>query len=166
MKRLMILRHAKSDWNAGASSDHARPLNRRGTDAAMTIGRVLTKIGEAPDLIYTSSALRARETAMLATQAGDWDAEMVELDELYGTSARAALAIAAGAPDNVERLMLVGHQPTWGNLIHKLTGASVAMKTATVAGVELHMDIWEHAPEAMGSLTYLLQPRLFTGWEM
>lgn len=166
MKRLMILRHAKSDWNAGASSDHARPLNRRGTDAAMTMGRLLTRIGEVPDLIYTSSALRARETAMLAADAGDWDVETVELDELYGTSARAALAIAAKAPDTVERLMLVGHQPTWGNLIHNVTGASVAMKTATVAGIELHMDLWEHAPDAMGSLAYLLQPSLFTEWEM
>ena len=42
MKRLIILRHGKSDWNAGAASDHARPLNRRGTGAAVTMGRVLT----------------------------------------------------------------------------------------------------------------------------
>lgn len=162
----MILRHAKSDWNAGASSDHARPLNRRGTDAALTMGRVLTKIGEVPDLVYTSSATRARETIMLAADAGDWDTNVTEVDDLYGTSANAALQIAMGAPDDVERLMLVGHQPTWGYLIHAVTGASVEMKTATVAGIEMHMESWQHAPQAMGSLVYLLQPRMFTDWEL
>ncbi|MGA9597997.1 MAG: histidine phosphatase family protein, partial [Acidimicrobiia bacterium] len=90
MKRLMILRHAKSDWNSGADSDHTRPLNRRGTEAAMTMGRVLSRIGEVPDIIYTSSATRARETALLAADAGGWDVETVELDELYGTSAGGA----------------------------------------------------------------------------
>lgn len=166
MKRLMILRHAKSDWNAGASSDHARPLNRRGTDAAITMGKVLTKLGEIPDLVYTSSATRARETIMLAADSGGWDSEIMEIDDLYGTSAGTALAVAGKAPDSVERLMLVGHQPTWGYLIQAITGASVSMKTATVAGIDMQMDLWEHAPNAMGSLAYLLQPRLFANWEM
>lgn len=166
MKRLMILRHAKSDWNAGASSDHARPLNRRGTEAAMTMGRVLTRLGEIPDLVYTSTATRARETVLLAADAGGWDTEVVEIDELYGTSAGAALQIAAQAPDGVERLMLVGHQPTWGYLIHAVTGASVSMKTATIAGIDMQMDLWAHAPAATGSLSYFFQPRLFETWEM
>ena len=98
MKRLMILRHGKSDWNAGASSDHARPLNRRGTGAAMTMGRLLTRLGEVPDLIVTSSAVRARETALLAADAGDWGCETIEVDDLYGTSAGGALRGAPPAP--------------------------------------------------------------------
>jgi phosphohistidine phosphatase len=166
MKRLMILRHAKSDWNAGASSDHSRPLNRRGTNSAIVIGRLLARIGEVPDLVYTSSATRARETVILAADAGAWGAETVELDDLYGTSAGAALAVAAKAPDTVERLMLVGHQPTWSQLIRSLTGAAVSMKTATVAGIDMHMDHWKHTPDAMGSLAYLLQPRLFDDLEL
>jgi phosphohistidine phosphatase len=166
MKRLMILRHAKSDWEAGASSDHARPLNRRGTKAAMTMGQVLSRIGEVPDLVYTSSAQRACETVMLAADSGGWDTTITEVDDLYGTSADAALQIAAGAPDEVERLMLVGHEPTWGYLVRAVTGAIVNMKTATVAGIDMQMERWEFAPEALGSLAYLLQPRLFTNWEL
>jgi phosphohistidine phosphatase len=166
MKRLIILRHGKSDWNAGAASDHARPLNRRGTGAAVTMGRVLTRLGEAPDLIFTSSAVRARETALLASDAGGWDCETVEVDDLYGTSAGEALAVAAAAPDEIERLMLVGHQPAWGYLVRALTGAEVSMKTATVAGVDMAMGRWVHAPRATGTLAYLLQPRLFTDWEL
>lgn len=166
MKRLMILRHGKSDWYAGVASDHARPLNKRGTTAAITMGRVLDKMGEVPDLIYTSSATRARETALLAADAGNWDCEMIDVEDLYGTSAGGALAVASQAPDEVERLMLVGHEPTWSYLVHSLTGASVEMKTATVAAIDLTMSSWRHAPEATGSLAFLLAPRLFTKWEV
>lgn len=166
MKRLLIMRHGKSDWYAGATSDHARPLNRRGTAAAMTMGRVVNKMGEVPDLIYTSSATRAKETALVAADAGAWGCEMVDVDDLYGTSPGGALAIAAQAPDEVERLMLVGHQPTWGYLVRSLTGASVDMKTAAIAAIDLMMTSWKHAPEATGTLAFLLQPRMFSAWEL
>lgn len=160
----MILRHGKSDWYAGAATDHERPLNKRGTAAAMTMGRLLTRIGEAPNLIYTSSAVRAAETALLASDAGGWDCEPVEVDDLYETSAAEALSIASRAPADVERLMLVGHEPTWSYLVGALTGASVQMKTATVAGIDLGIAEWAEAPIAYGSLVYLLQPRLFAKW--
>lgn len=166
MKRLIILRHGKSDWGAGAPSDHARPLNRRGTGAAMTMGKVLTRLGEAPDLIFTSSAVRARETALLAADAGGWECEMVEADDLYGASVNEALAVAATAPDTIERLMLVGHEPAWSYLVRAVTGAEVSMKTATVAGIDMEMSEWVYAPRAPGTLAYLLQPRLFTDWEL
>jgi phosphohistidine phosphatase len=130
------------------------------------MGRVVYKMGEVPDLIYTSSATRARETALLAADAGDWGCEMIDVDDLYGTSAGGALAVAAQAPDEIERLMLVGHEPTWSYLVHSLTGASVEMKTATVAAVDLTMSSWKQAPEATGTLAFLLQPRMFTDWEL
>jgi phosphohistidine phosphatase len=166
MKRLMILRHAKSDWHAGASSDHARPLNRRGTAAAITMGKVLAKMGETPDLIYSSSAQRARETAMLAIDSGGWACELVENDDLYGTSHAGALEVAANAPDDIYSLMLVGHEPTWSYLVHSLTGADVDIKTATVAAVDLSISRWMDAPRSSGSLAFLLQPRLFEDWEI
>ncbi|MDX2344637.1 MAG: histidine phosphatase family protein [Acidimicrobiia bacterium] len=165
MKRLMILRHAKSDWNAGASSDHARPLNRRGTAAAITMGKILARMGEVPDLIYSSSAQRAKETAMLASDSGKWGCELVEIDDLYGTSASGALTVAANASDEIETLMLVGHEPTWSYLVQSLTGAEVDIKTATVAAVDLSIGQWKDAPTARGSLVFLLQPRLFEGWD-
>ena len=166
MKRLMILRHAKSDWNAGASSDHARPLNKRGTAAAITMGSVIAKMNAVPDLIYCSSAQRAKETAMLAIDAGDWGSELEEVDALYGTSIEGALAVAAQAPEPTETLMLVGHEPTWSYLVHSLTGADVDIKTATIAAVDLSISRWSQAQQARGTLVYLLQPRLFETWEI
>ena len=166
MKRLMILRHAKSDWYAGASSDHARPLNRRGTAAAITMGKVLARMGETPELIYSSSAQRAKETAMLAADSGSWGCELVEHDDLYGTSPAGALEVASTAPDDIYSLMLVGHEPTWSYLVHSLTGAEVDIKTATVAAVDLSISRWTDASRSSGSLVFLLQPRLFETWEV
>ncbi len=166
MKRLMILRHGKSDWYAGAATDHERPLNKRGSAASVTMGKVLTELGEAPDVIYTSSAVRASETALLAADAGEWKCKRVEVDELYGTSATGALTVATRASDKIERLMLVGHEPTWSYLVRTLTGASVEMKTATVAAIDLSIGSWSEAVQASGSLVYLLQPRLFDNLDL
>ena len=56
-RELLILRHGKSDWSAGAMTDHERPLNRRGVAAATRMGQVLTEAGLIPDRIIASSAL-------------------------------------------------------------------------------------------------------------
>jgi phosphohistidine phosphatase len=166
MKRLLLMRHAKSDWGAAFRSDRERPLNRRGTAAAMTMGRLLARVGEIPDLVYASSAVRATETALLAAASGDWGIEPVTFEELYGASPDDTLAVVGGAPAAVDRLMIVGHQPTWGQLLQSLTGSAAQIKTATVAAVDLAIDAWDQAPWSRGALAYLLQPKLFTKWEM
>lgn len=158
MKRLLIMRHAKSDWST-AAPDHERPLNRRGRRSAKAIGRLLTRMGEVPDLVYTSTALRARTTVELAAAAGEWDTEIELKDELYGTSPDGALRVVSGAPD-VPSLMLVGHQPAWGGLVAEITGGAVQVKTATVVGIELYAADWADAERARGEILYVLQPRL------
>lgn len=165
MKRLMIFRHAKSDWKADYDTDHDRPLNRRGLHAARTVGTVLARSGEVPDLAITSSAVRARSTLLLASSTGRWKTAVRVTDQLYEASPGGALAVAAETPDDVRRLMLVGHQPAWGSLVRALTGADIAVKTATVVGVDLSIGTWKDAPRARGSIVYLLQPRLFTDGE-
>ena len=64
-----------------------------------------------------------------------------------------------GADPEAESVMLVGHQPTWGNLVAHLTGGAVAMKTATVAKIEIYVRDWEDILHARGELVLLLQPR-------
>jgi phosphohistidine phosphatase len=168
MKRLIVLRHAKSDWDAAYDRDHDRPLNKRGRRAASAVGVALSRSGEVPDLAITSSALRARTTVDLAMAAGEWDTTVEVSPALYGTSAHGALDVATTAPDDIGRLMLVGHQPAWGSLVYALTGGSVEMKTATVVAVDLSVGSWHDAPLARGSIAYVLQPRLFTdgSWEL
>ena len=117
----------------------------------------------APDLVYSSTALRARTTAELAADAGGWDTRIETKQDLYETSAGGALTVASQAPDDVERLMLVGHQPTWGALVYHLTGGDVQVKTATVIGIECYAYDWTDIVDTHCELLYVLQARLFDG---
>ena len=161
MKRLMLLRHAKSDWEADYGSDHSRPLNDRGMSSARWIGTALARSGEIPDRVITSSALRAQSTAFLAADTGGWDTEIQISDELYGTSPGAVLSIVKDTDDNVDRLMLVGHEPTWSTTAGVLIGGGrVRVRTACVVAIDLAG--WQLADPGRGELTWMLSPRLFT----
>ena len=158
MKTLLLMRHAKSDWDADYGSDHERPLNERGLRSARLMGRVLAKEGLVPDLIISSTAVRARKTAELAIEAGGWNSEMRLDRSLYDEGPRGVLAVGASASD-VDGLMLVGHQPTWAMLVSALTGERAEMKTAAVAVIEMDIESWADLPDASGTLTRVLEPR-------
>jgi phosphohistidine phosphatase len=160
MKTLLLMRHAKSDWDADYASDHDRPLNRRGVKSARLMGRVLSGEDLAPDVVISSTAVRARTTSELASSAGGWNADLMLDRALYDEGPKGVLLAAAAAPD-VPRLMLVGHQPTWSMLVASLTGEMADMKTGAVAVVDLHLETWRELPGASGSLSRLFQPRGF-----
>lgn len=162
MKQLLVMRHGKSDWSAGRP-DHDRPLNKRGVASARAMGVALAKMGEEPDLVISSTATRAATTAQLAAEAGGWESEMTYAGSLYGTSAQGALEVLLEAKPSAQAVMLVGHQPTWGDLVAHLTGAAVAMKTATVAKIDLYIRDWTDVLHARGELVFLLQPRSMIG---
>ncbi len=152
------MRHAKSDWEADYSADHDRPLNERGVRSARLMGRTLTIQGLAPDSVLSSTAVRARSTAELAAEAGDWTTD-IQLDRaLYDSGPDGVLAAASEMPVS-ESLMLVGHQPTWSFLVLRLTGEPVDMKTATVALIDMDVDSWDELPGAAGTLVDVLNPR-------
>lgn len=158
MKTLLVMRHAKSDWAADHDSDHDRPLNERGIRSARIIGRLLAAEDHIPDLVVSSTAQRARSTAHLAGEAGDWGGETVLEPALYGSGANAAVEVASSAPD-IARLMLVGHQPAWSTLVFTLTGRRVEMKTGTVAVIALEIEAWSEITSTRGTLANVYQPR-------
>lgn len=164
MKTLLVMRHAKSDWNADYGRDHERPLNQRGEHSARLMGQVLADQGHIPQRIMSSTAVRARSTAALANEAGAWGAELVLDDALYGGGVDTAVEVARSAPD-VDRLMLVGHQPTWSFLVSTLTGEHVDMKTATVALITFDVSGWAELNPGAGAVAAVYQPRDYEGSE-
>jgi phosphohistidine phosphatase len=164
VKTLLLMRHAKSDWNADYGSDHERPLNGRGERSARLMGRLVKGMDLVPQHVVSSTAVRARTTARLASEAGGWGSSMVLEPDLYGTGPESVISIGAAAPD-VERLMLVGHQPTCSMVVYRLTGARVDMRTASVAVIEVMAGQWSELPELAGVLAGLHHPRSFFGSE-
>lgn len=164
----MLMRHGKSDWTSQFGTDHERPLSDRGRRAATIMGVVLRNSGEVPDKVVTSSAVRAESTAELARIGGGWSCPLEIDEDLYGANPTEAMVIAARRGGSCERLMLVGHEPTWSMLTTRLAGGRVPVRTGTVVAMDLDAATWEGAPGASGSLAFVIHPRLFTdgSWEL
>jgi len=161
MKQLLIFRHAKSDWNAAYAFDHERPLARRGTAAAQRMGRFLTRWGQVPDQVISSSAVRAWQTVELAAQAGGWPCPLEATRDLYDTSSDQLLEIIRGCSDTNSRLLVAGHQPTCSTLAGRLIGrAQIRFPTAAMARIDLPRDRWGSVRWGEGSLIWFVTPKL------
>ena len=162
MSTLLLMRHAKSDWYADVDRDHDRPLNARGERSARVMGRLITGEGLAPDLVISSTATRAADTAHLAKRAGGW-ACPIRLDaDLYGGGPDTVVDVIASA-GQADRLLVVGHQPTWGWLATRLTGEAVDVRTATVVVIDVPQG-WRQVGSG-GSLLAVHHPRDHFGGE-
>lgn len=163
MKTLMLLRHGKSDWDAGIARDHDRTLAPRGIEASKLVGRWITGCGLVPDRVVSSSAVRARTTAELALEAGDWNCPLEITEELYATSVPGALQVlrrqdADGSPD---RILIAGHEPTWSGLASSLIGGGrLAVVTAALVVIDLGIVRWADIDAGCGELKLFVVPRL------
>ncbi len=162
MKRLMLLRHAKSDWESGVAGDHERPLAARGQEAAKAMGRFIAQTELVPDFAVTSTAVRARTTLELAMQAGAWTCPVNETRSLYHAGVDDVLAIVSESADSDASVLVVGHQPTWGGVVERLTGADTRMATGTLVGIDLATDSWSWIRPGLGELAFIVPPRLLT----
>ena len=136
LKRLVLLRHAKSDYPLGVS-DHERPLASRGNREAPAAGAWLRENDVVPDFIVTSDALRTRSTcAWVISELGE-KAPTPYLDSrVYGASSTKLCAIINETPETVTTLLVIGHQPVLQELAMRL--ASVDSDEEAV--YELAMD--------------------------
>ncbi len=160
MKEILVFRHGKSDWDASFATDHERPLAKRGRKASAKMGKRIARIGKVPGLVISSTAVRARDTARRAIDAGGWDSDLEETSRLYGCSIGDALTEIQRASNSYSRLMLVGHNPTWALLVEALTGAQVEMPTACLAIAEFPVTDWQRVTLGKGELGLYLPPRL------
>ena len=121
MRRLLLLRHAKSSWSDAGVRDHDRPLNARGRAAAPRVGTHLRDAGLVPDLVLCSSARRTCET-LARLELPDTTAIVVDR-ALYLAHPEAVIDLVRGAADSIATLMVVGHNPTTHELALDLAGA-------------------------------------------
>jgi len=142
MKTLLLLRHAKSSWDEPAMDDHDRPLNKRGKQDAPRAGQWLAKEGLLPELIYSSTAKRARATVELAVEASNYQGDVLYSHDLYAATPSACLAALAGLADKYQRVMLVGHNPGLEELLLQLTGELQLLPTAALAQISLPIQKW------------------------
>lgn len=166
MRRLILLRHAKSDHPAGLA-DHDRPLNPRGREAAPRMGAYIAEAGLRPDHVLVSSARRTLET---------WDAVRAPLDgnagetvsALYESGVAEILAAVRGAPDNAGTLLVVGHNPGLQDFATEIVGSgakadrkrlATQFPTAALAVIDFEAERWADIAPGTGRLERFVKPK-------
>ncbi|PZD73959.1 2,3-bisphosphoglycerate-dependent phosphoglycerate mutase [Acaryochloris thomasi RCC1774] len=159
-KKLILFRHGKSDWSAVYKKDCDRNLTKRGIETAKTMGRLLSNA--TPDLVITSSAVRAKRTVELALQAGQWGCPVQVTNQLYEASPTQVLTIIHQVAIEINTLLLAGHEPTCSALASQLIGGGqLRFPTGAIARIDFDVDIWQQVTCGQGVLRWLLQPKLF-----
>ncbi|MFE2580435.1 SixA phosphatase family protein [Streptomyces sp. NPDC059378] len=167
LRRLVVLRHAKSAWPEGVP-DHRRPLAPRGRRDAPAAGRALAEADFLPDLALCSPALRARQTWDLA--AAEWGTPPPVRYEprLYGADATELLDVVRETPPEIETLLLIGHNPGLEELVLDLAddgldGALDEVRTkfptSAIAVLAWYGSTWRALAPGSALLTSMTVPR-------
>jgi phosphohistidine phosphatase len=160
--RLILTRHAKSDWSEPGQDDYDRPLNHRGRRDAPRLGRWLTSRGDVPDLILCSSAERTRETCDLIVAALPGPPQVRHIVALYHASPEIILSEIHKAEGRI--VMVVGHNPgigaLAGALLHQLpTNPRFRdYPTAATAVIDFGVDGWAAVHAGGGALRDFVTP--------
>ncbi|HEY3021843.1 MAG TPA: histidine phosphatase family protein [Solirubrobacteraceae bacterium] len=169
MKRIYLLRHAKSSWKDDTLPDHDRPLAGRGRKAAKAIARHLRAEAIAPELVLCSTALRVRQTLERIEPALGRRSVRVEAD-LYGASAHALLERLRGVPDTVSSVMVIGHNPGLQELVlqlarpgPELSAVRLKFPTAALATLAFAGARWADLDAGAAELVAFVRPRDLPG---
>ena len=143
-KSVILFRHGKSDWDAEYDSDHDRPLAKRGIRDAKRMGKFLSKRAEFPELILSSTALRARETTKLAMEAGNWDVDIKLEKKIYEASLEEIINVIKSQDDKYNSICLVGHEPIFSTIITLIDNKKkIKFPTATMARISFSTSVWK-----------------------
>ncbi len=160
MKTLLVMRHAKSDWGAQYRSDFERPLNARGHRDAPLMAAFLARRDLLPQRIVSSPAQRARLTAEYVAREARFTGQLEFDSRIYLASPKMLLTVIRDQPDEMDRIMLVGHNPGMEDIIALLVGGAVRMPTAAIASLRLDADHWRSVQPNAGYLQWLVKPKI------
>ena len=160
MKTLILMRHAKSSWKHPELKDHERGLNKRGKKEAPQMGILLKDNELVPQRILSSTAERSRMTAQAVVEAMHYTGDVSYLDALYMAEPEIYLELLSLMPDDVERILVIGHNPGLEGLLQILSGRVESLPTSAVAYLSLPIRSWKEVRdhEEAGELVALWTP--------
>ncbi|MFT6096760.1 MAG: phosphohistidine phosphatase [Nonlabens sp.] len=143
MKQLIIIRHGKSTWDLPVR-DYDRVLTQRGIDDAHLIGKALRKIDLIPDAIWSSTAARALQTAIIVTEYVDYNFKNLKLKrDLYTFDSNDLLKIIATCDDNLNSLIIFSHNHGITDLVNQLGSTKFDnVPTSGVVAIDFDSNSW------------------------
>jgi phosphohistidine phosphatase len=158
---LFIVRHARAEDRATFMADHDRELTPEGIIAAARVGRYLHKKNICPDVIISSTAPRARDTANVVAEQVGFDPAQIQLEaSLYDGGPKAYLSAINTLPVSVQSAMIVGHNPDVSYFGEFLTHQSIgSMSKGAVVAVTFGNLGWAEVSGRTGSLLFQIAPK-------
>jgi len=142
MKKLYIMRHAKSSWKDSLLDDFDRPLNKRGRVDAPFMGEKLKAKKIIPDIIISSPALRAKTTAEIIAKKVNYSNEIIFKKNIYEVGISAIKKILKKLDDEKETVFLFGHNPDLNMLVDELVGFDENIPTCGIVEIAFDCDKW------------------------
>ena len=161
---LLMLRHEKSSWKEKDLQDHDRPLNKRGKRDAPRMGKLLKDLDLVPDLVISSTAKRAKDTAKAIVKSSKYKGRIELNPSPYGADLDAYLKALRLVPDEFNKVLIVGHNPALEELVRVLTDRTELMSTCALADVDLKIKSWGNIGNKIdGQLINIWRPRELWG---
>lgn len=163
MKKLLLVRHAKSSWDESGKPDFERPLNQRGLKDAPFMADLIKKKGFDPDLIISSPAKRAMETCQFYARCFGYNSDFIQQEQLiYSQGYREVFKLLTKIDEKINTAFLFGHNPDITYLANALTGNYIDnLPTCGNVGIEFDVRSWKHINEDNGRMLFFEYPKKF-----
>jgi phosphohistidine phosphatase len=166
MKRLILVRHAKTEPYTDARTDFERKLKNRGRKDTLLVARDLQQHGIYPDLIISSPAVRAFQTAQLFAKAYEIESESIVLAQFVydGDTTEGMLHGFATLSGEVQTVMVVGHNPDMATLSMKLSSTDFFhFPTCAVTVISFSVSDWNDVSVGTGRVERFVYPKMLKG---
>jgi phosphohistidine phosphatase len=162
MKTIYIVRHAKSSWDFPRLADHERPLVEKGLKRTRRINNWLLKNKIKVDMIISSHAVRASQTAQIIASAVGYPKEQIHIaPAIYHADAGSLIDQFYDVPNELESAMLVGHNPTLTNFVnHYLSDKIDWLPTSGLVGITFDTQKWEDLSLAKHEVLFVMTPKM------
>jgi len=137
------MRHAKSSWKDKTIPDHDRSLKKKGKKDVANMAKLLKKKGLVPDHILSSTAVRAKDSAELMAEKLDYKGQIEFFEELYMAEPEVYLNFSSQVKDEVNTLLLVGHNPGLEGLAMLLSDNITSLPTGSIAKINIPIESWK-----------------------
>ncbi len=162
MKTLILVRHAKSSWLDPDLQDFERPLLKKGESRANKVAAYLKERQVFPDLIVSSHAVRAFETAKIFAEGLGYPLHEIQVEsQVYFSGTSGLQEVVFGLPEEKNTVMMVGHNPAMTQFANEFLEDKIEyLSTSAVVSISFDTRKWEEIPLSIKKVNFIVNPKL------